>query len=128
MPVIGVVSVRKGATIYRVPTPLTEKRRLSLAIKWIIAAARARKGKPMADRLSQEIISAYTGDVSRGYGGGGVRTECWLGFRPAPHPFVLLVGLLVGLLAALQGNAIKKKVEMHKTAEANRAYAHFRYS
>jgi small subunit ribosomal protein S7 len=46
-----------------VPTPISDKRKLSLAIKWIIAAARSRKGRPMADRLQSEIMDAFKNEV-----------------------------------------------------------------
>jgi small subunit ribosomal protein S7 len=56
-----------------------------LAIRWIIEAARSRKGKPMADKLADELIAASNSE----------------------------------------GAAIKKKLDMHRMAEANRAFAHF---
>lgn len=86
-PVVGTTPVRKSGSVYQVPLPLPEKRRNSLAIKWLISAARGRKGKPMAERLYLEIMDAYHNE----------------------------------------GNVIKKKIELHKTAEANRAYAHYRW-
>jgi small subunit ribosomal protein S7 len=46
-----------------VPVPLTDRRRRSLAIKWIIRAARARKGKPMHLKLYEEIVDATAGQV-----------------------------------------------------------------
>ncbi len=60
-PIIGTVPLRKGGSVYRVPGALTPKRRQALAIKWIVAAARKRSGKPMADRLYTEIMDAYNG-------------------------------------------------------------------
>ena len=84
--------------------PLTERRKRSLAIKWIIAAARARKGKPMSVKLYEEITDALSGEVGLAM---SVRTQCAM---------------------AWQGAAIKKKVELHKQAEGNRAYAHLRWN
>eukprot|EP00052_Salpingoeca_macrocollata_P027945 m.267601 g.267601 ORF g.267601 m.267601 type:complete len:215 (+) comp22804_c7_seq3:3476-4120(+) len=86
-PIIGCIPVRRGATVYQVPTALAPKRKTTLAIKWVIAAARSRKGKPMADRLMAEILDAYKGE----------------------------------------GTAIKRKIELHKTAEANRVNSSLRY-
>eukprot|EP01147_Barroeca_monosierra_P007779 gene7777-639_t len=59
MPTIALTPMRKGASVYQVPTPLNPKRRQTLAIKWLINAARARRGKPIADRLAAEIMDAY---------------------------------------------------------------------
>ena len=58
---------------------------MALAMRWIIAAAKKKKGKPMKDNLAQEIIEASNN----------------------------------------AGTAIKKKIDMHRMAEANRAFAHF---
>jgi small subunit ribosomal protein S7 len=63
-PIIGTVPLRKGGSVYRVPGALTMKRRQALAIKWIVAAARKRKGKPMEERLYTEIMDAYNNTVS----------------------------------------------------------------
>eukprot|EP00053_Salpingoeca_punica_P005082 m.52520 g.52520 ORF g.52520 m.52520 type:complete len:270 (+) comp13080_c0_seq1:37-846(+) len=80
-PVIGVMPLRKGSSVMQVPTPLSPRRRQSLALKWIIKAARGRTGKPIAQALLEEITAIHAGE----------------------------------------GNAMKKKVELHKTAESNRA-------
>ncbi|EGD75199.1 30S ribosomal protein S7 [Salpingoeca rosetta] len=88
MPTVALTPMRKGATVYQVPTPLDPRRRQALAIKWLIAAARKRQGKPMAEKLYTEIMDAYNN----------------------------------------QGTVIRRKIETHKMAEANRAYASMRWS
>lgn len=87
MPVLEVRSRRVGGATYQVPTEVRPERRLALAMRWIITAARSRNGKPMADRLAQELLEA-----SRG-----------------------------------QGTAVKRKEDLHKMAEANRAFVHYRW-
>ncbi|NLI97885.1 30S ribosomal protein S7 [bacterium] len=86
-PVLEVRPRRVGGSTYQVPVEVRPKRRQSLAIKWIIKAARARTEYRMADRLANELLDA----------------------------------------AQNQGAAYKKKEETHKMAEANRAFAHFRW-
>ncbi|MCM8759700.1 MAG: 30S ribosomal protein S7 [Candidatus Omnitrophica bacterium] len=78
---------RVGGATYQVPVEVPPKRSLSLAIRWIIQSARSRKGKPMYERLVEEIIEAS-------------RNE---------------------------GASVKKREEMHKMAESNRAFAHYRW-
>ena len=63
------------------------ERREALAMRWIIGSARARVGRPMADRLYQELL-----DASRG-----------------------------------QGAAVKRREDLHRVAEANRAFVHYRW-
>lgn len=58
-PNIEVRSKRVGGSNYQVPMPVSRKRQQSLAIRWILQAARAKKGKPMATFLAQEILDAY---------------------------------------------------------------------
>jgi small subunit ribosomal protein S7 len=84
-PSLEVVSRRIGGANYQVPHEVRPERRFMLAIRWIIEAARSRKGKPMADKLADELIAASNNE----------------------------------------GAAIKKKLDMHRMAEANRAFAHF---
>ena len=57
-PNVEVRSKRVGGANYQVPMPVTQRRRQSLAFRWIITAARADKGKPMADRLARELYDA----------------------------------------------------------------------
>ncbi len=57
-PNIEVRSKRVGGSNYQVPMQVNKKRQQSLAFRWIIQACRTKKGKPMSDRLAQEIIDA----------------------------------------------------------------------
>ena len=84
-PLVEVKSRRIGGATYQVPKEVKGKRRLSLAMRWIIDAAKAKKGKPMEKKLAQELVQAFKDE----------------------------------------GEAIKKKTNLHKMAEANRAFAHF---
>lgn len=84
-PTMEVRSRRVGGANYQVPREVRPERRSYLSMKWIIDAARAKKGKPMANRLSEEIIMASKNE----------------------------------------GEAIKKRENVHKMAEANKAFAHF---
>ena len=84
-PLVEVKSRRIGGATYQVPKEVKGKRRLSLAMRWIIDAAKAKKGKPMEEKLAREIVQAFKDE----------------------------------------GEAIRKKVNLHKMAEANRAFAHF---
>ena len=84
-PRIEVRSKRVGGATYQVPMQVSEKRRLSLAIRWILQASRGRSGKPMADRLADELIAA----------------------------------------SRREGTAIQTRENVHRMAEANKAFAHF---
>ena len=84
-PAIEVRSKRVGGASYQVPMQVNSKRRQSLAIRWIIHAARGKKGKPMARRLAAELMDAYKG----------------------------------------QGTAMTTRENIHRMAEANKAFAHF---
>ncbi len=86
-PLLEVRSKRVGGATYQVPIEVKGDRRLTLAIRWIIQSAKAKKGKQMKERLAEEII----------------------------------------LASKNEGAAVKKKENTHKMAEANRAFAHFRW-
>ncbi|KKT55957.1 MAG: 30S ribosomal protein S7 [Candidatus Collierbacteria bacterium GW2011_GWB1_45_35] len=89
-PTIEVRSRRVGGASYQVPTPIRPERRDSLAIRWLINAAKARGANPyrtLADKLAAEIVESHEN----------------------------------------AGAAIKKKLDTHKQAEANKAFAHFRW-
>ena len=58
-PLVEVRSKRVGGATYQVPMEVPSKRRQTLAIRWILQAARSRKGRPMANRLADEFVSAY---------------------------------------------------------------------
>ncbi|HDH31421.1 MAG TPA: 30S ribosomal protein S7 [Candidatus Wolfebacteria bacterium] len=84
-PVLEVVSRRVGGANYQVPREVRPERKFFLACNWILEAARSRKGKPMAQKLAEELIMASNNE----------------------------------------GAAIKKKENVRRMAEANRAFAHF---
>ncbi|MBU1126241.1 MAG: 30S ribosomal protein S7 [Patescibacteria group bacterium] len=84
-PAVEVKSRRVGGANYQIPIPVRGERRNTLALRWLLAAARSKKGKPMAERLSNEIIAASKNE----------------------------------------GDAIKKRDDVQKMADANRAFAHF---
>lgn len=84
-PLMEVRSRRVGGANYQVPREVPQQRRVSLAYRWLINAARAKKGKPMAQKLAEEIKLAVNNE----------------------------------------GSAIKKKDDMHRMADANKAFAHF---
>jgi small subunit ribosomal protein S7 len=86
-PTLEVKSRRVGGATYQVPIEVRTSRRLALAMRWIIQYARARAGRPMRERLAQELLEA-----SRG-----------------------------------QGSAVKRREDTHRMAEANRAFAHYRW-
>ncbi len=58
-PVVEVKSRRVGGSTYQVPVEVNEKRREALAMRWLIAAARNRAGKSMAEKLSAELLDAF---------------------------------------------------------------------
>jgi len=86
-PVIEVKPRRVGGATYQVPVEIKGDRRQSLAIRWILGAARKRTGKSMSDRLAAELMDA----------------------------------------ANNVGTTIKRREDTHKMAEANRAFAHYRF-
>ena len=86
-PLLEVKSRRVGGATYQVPVEVKHDRGVIIALRWIRDYARARKGKPMQEKLAQEIMDAYKG----------------------------------------AGSAIKKKEDTHKMAEANKAFAHYRW-
>jgi small subunit ribosomal protein S7 len=63
-PVLEVRSKRVGGATYQVPVEVPAKRRQSLALRWIIGAAREKKGRRMAERLAQELMDAYNEEGS----------------------------------------------------------------
>jgi len=86
-PVLEVRPRRVGGATYQVPMEVQEPRKTSLALRWIIAAARSRKGRPTYLKVAEELLDAYEN----------------------------------------KGIAIKKKEDTHRMAEANRAFAHYRW-
>ncbi|MCR9115751.1 MAG: 30S ribosomal protein S7 [bacterium] len=84
-PHIEVRSKRVGGAAYQVPMQVNRKRQQSLAIRWLLIAVRDKKGRPMAQRLADELVSAYN----------------------------------------REGAAITRRENVHRMAEANKAFAHF---
>ena len=84
-PLVEVRSRRIGGSNYQIPIPVRVERRTALAFRWLINAAREKKGRPMAMKLADELFDAVHN----------------------------------------AGSAIKKKQDVHRMAEANRAFAHF---
>ena len=78
-------SRRIGGANYQIPYPVKPDRRITLALRWVIETAKSKKGKPMADKLTQELIDAFNNT----------------------------------------GLAVKKKIDTHRMADANKAFAHF---
>ena len=87
MPAMEVRSRRVGGANYQVPREVRPERKLALCMKWIIEAARSKKGAPIHEKLADEIIAASKNE----------------------------------------GEAVKKRENVHKMAEANKAFAHFRW-
>lgn len=133
-PIIGTVPLRKGGSVYRVPGALTTKRRQALAIKWIVAAARKVRrlylnprpvGRRASHRRRQSSFPAQgqadgRAPLHRSHGRVQQHGSVLIGGPHAeisPHP-----PARPGPLGTRQGAAVAKKLELHKMAEANRAY------
>jgi len=86
-PQLEVKPRRVGGATYQVPVEVRSTRQMSLAMRWLLRASRARTGRPMAERLALELQEA-----SRG-----------------------------------QGAAVRRREEIHRMAEANRAFVHYRW-
>ena len=84
-PALEIKSRRIGGATYQVPREVRGDRKQALAFRWILDAARSKKGKPMHEKLAEELIAATKNE----------------------------------------GSAIKKKLDTHRMAEANKAFAHF---
>ena len=86
-PKLEVKSRRVGGATYQVPVEVSFERQQALAFRWMVNAARGRKGVPMNEALAGEIIDAFNNT----------------------------------------GGVVKKKEEMHRMAQSNRAFAHLRW-
>lgn len=84
-PSVQIRSKRVGGSNYQVPMSVNPRRSQALAIRWILEAARAKKGRPMKDRLASELVDAFNGT----------------------------------------GAAVTAKDNVHRMADANKAFAHF---
>ncbi len=87
MPQVEVKPRRVGGATYQVPMEIRADRKTSLALRWLVSAARRRNGKTMIDRLTAELSDA------------------------ANNP----------------GSAVRQREEKHKMADANKAFAHYRF-
>ncbi|MGI6379608.1 MAG: 30S ribosomal protein S7 [Anaerolineae bacterium] len=87
MPTIEVKPRRVGGATYQVPVEVPPQRRLSLAYRWILMAARSRPKRDFSQNLTDELMEA----------------------------------------ARNQGGAVRRKDEVHRMAEANKAFAHYRW-
>ena len=87
MPMVEVKARRVGGANYQVPIEIRAERRQTLAIRWLVIAARKRGERDMSTRLASELVDAFNNT----------------------------------------GNAVKKKEDTHRMAEANKAFAHYRY-
>lgn len=87
MPLLEVKARRVGGSNYQVPIEIRPERRQTLAIRWIVAAAKKRSEREMSSRLAGELLDAMNST----------------------------------------GGAFKKKEDTHRMAEANKAFAHFRW-
>ncbi len=86
-PLLEVKSRRVGGATYQVPVDVNQTRGATLALRWVRNYARAKSGKPMEEKLADEIMDAYN----------------------------------------KRGSAIKKREDTHRMAEANKAFAHYRW-
>ena len=87
MPTLEVRPRRIGGATYQVPMEVSSRRRLTLAIRWLVTETRKRSERTMIDRLANELSDASNGE----------------------------------------GSAVRRREEMHRMAEANKAYAHYRW-
>ena len=86
-PILEVKSRRVGGATYQVPIEVRDKRKKTLAIRWLVLSSRQRSEKTMAEKLANELMAAYK----------------------------------------KEGTTIKKREDTHRMAEANKAFAHFRW-
>jgi len=86
-PLLELKPRRVGGATYQVPIEVRSERGVGFAMRWIRNAAKSKKGRPMEDKLAEELVAAFKGE----------------------------------------GAAMKKRDEIHRMAEANKAFAHFRW-
>ncbi len=86
-PFLETKSRRVGGATYQVPVNIDEARSVALALRWMQDYSSSRKGKPMSQKLAQEILDSYQ----------------------------------------KTGSSVKKREDVHKMAESNRAFAHYRW-
>jgi len=86
-PLLEVKSRRVGGATYQVPVEVDQRRGIVLAIRWLVDFSRQKKGRPMSEKLADEMV----------------------------------------LAARNEGASVKKREDVHKMAEANKAFAHYRW-
>lgn len=86
-PLLELKPRRVGGATYQIPIEVKRSRGVEITLRWIRDFARAKKGKPMHEKLAEELIAAFKGE----------------------------------------GAAVKKRDDTHRMAEANKAFAHFRW-
>lgn len=86
-PLLEVKPRRVGGATYQVPREVRSDRSLTMAMRWLLSASRAKTGRPMAHKLAEELMDAAKG----------------------------------------QGAAAKRREDLHRMAEANRAFVHYRW-
>jgi len=86
-PSLEIRSRRVGGATYQVPVDVRPGRRMTLAMRWLVAHSRSRKGKPMFESLARELVETYNN----------------------------------------RGSSVKKKEEVHRMAESNRAFSHYNW-
>ena len=86
-PLLQVKACRVGGATYQIPMEVAPRRGSAMAMRWLITSSRARKGRPMHEKLAQEFLDASRGD----------------------------------------GAAVKRREDLHRMADANKAFAHYRW-
>ena len=86
-PLLQVKARRVGGATYQIPIEVAPRRGSAMAMRWLITSSRARKGRPMHEKLAQEFLDASRGD----------------------------------------GAAVKRREDLHRMADANKAFAHYRW-
>ena len=86
-PLLQVKARRVGGATYQIPIEVAPRRGSAMAMRWLITSSRARKGRPMHEKLAQEFLEAARGD----------------------------------------GAAVKRREDLHRMADANKAFAHYRW-
>ena len=86
-PLLQVKACRVGGATYQIPIEVAPRRGSAMAMRWLITSSRARKGRPMHEKLAQEFLDASRGD----------------------------------------GAAVKRREDLHRMADANKAFAHYRW-
>ena len=86
-PLLQVKARRVGGATYQIPIEVAPRRGSAMAMRWLITSSRARKGRPMHEKLAQEFLDASRGD----------------------------------------GASVKRREDLHRMADANKAFAHYRW-